>query len=523
MLESIVLATAQKSLPRIIGRYALFDEVAHGGMATVHIGRLMGPVGFSRTVAIKRMHAQYARDPEFVAMFLDEARLVARIRHPNVVQTLDVVALDKEIFLVMEYVLGASLASIFTAVHRNGEVPNIAVLTTVMASVLHGLHAAHEARSERGTPLEIVHRDVSPQNVLVGVDGVPRVLDFGVAKAAHRVQSTQEGQLKGKLSYMAPEQLHGEKVDRRVDIYAAAIVLWEGLTGRKLFAARSEGLLVAAVLGGATISAQELNGAVPSILNEIVMKGLASRPGDRFATAREFALALEQVGSNLPASVIGEWVERLMGAEIGGRALLLGEVEGISDLMDVPRTMPPAAPSRTPSRLEEVSVLQLDFEPEPEREPEAAASSAHGIKAVHSRASAPTLVLDSARPKYRKSVGLLLGCLLACVLGALAYGRSRLNLSGPQQVAIPQATQATQPAVTILAPPRLEATEAASASSHASAISTPTPIAQTRPLPILKTATLAPSGKPAAQKNDACVPPYIFADGIKQIKPGCDR
>ena len=153
---------------RVVGRYALYNAIAAGGMATVHLGRLLGPVGFSRTVAIKRLHAQFASDPEFVSMFLDEARLAARIRHPNVVPTLDVVATGGELFLVMEYVPGESIARLARTLRENHEALPTRILSAIMAGVLHGLHAAHEAKDERGVPLGIVHRDMSPQNVLVG-------------------------------------------------------------------------------------------------------------------------------------------------------------------------------------------------------------------------------------------------------------------------------------------------------------------------------------------------------------------
>src|SRR5277367_6228356 len=219
----------------MLGRYALYEKIASGGMASIHIGRLLGPVGFSRTVAVKRMHAHFSEDPDFVSMFLDEARLAARIQHPNVVPTLDVVATDGETFLVMEYVQGESLARLLRSVRSIMTPADTHVIATIMAGVLHGLHAAHEAKNEQGEPLGIVHRDVSPQNILVGTDGVPRVLDFGVAKAVGRLQTTREGQSKGKLSYMAPEQLHGAGVTRQTDVYAAAVVTWEALTGKRLF------------------------------------------------------------------------------------------------------------------------------------------------------------------------------------------------------------------------------------------------------------------------------------------------
>ena len=169
----------------MLGRYALYEKIASGGMATVHIGRLLGPVGFARTVAIKRLHPQFAEDPEFVSMFLDEARLAARIRHPNVVPTLDVVAIGRRAASSSWSTCRASRsrACIRAASARGERIPP-EMVATIMVGVLHGLHAAHEAKSDRGEPLGIVHRDVSPHNVLVGTDGVARVLDFGVAKAA---------------------------------------------------------------------------------------------------------------------------------------------------------------------------------------------------------------------------------------------------------------------------------------------------------------------------------------------------
>src|SRR5580698_2040686 len=206
--------------PRIVGRYAIYGEIAAGGMATVHFGRLLGPVGFTRTVAIKQLYPHFARDAEFVAMFLDEARLAARIRHPNVIQTIDVVADNGELFLVMDYVESEPVSRLIRLARGMGEPIPLRIATSIVCGALHGLHAAHEATSDRGESLGIVHRDVSPQNILVGIDGVPLVIDFGVAKAIGRAHTTRDGNLKGKVSYMAPEQLEG-RATRRSDIFAA--------------------------------------------------------------------------------------------------------------------------------------------------------------------------------------------------------------------------------------------------------------------------------------------------------------
>src|SRR5262245_60206940 len=182
-------AAAPNAGYRIIGRYALHDAIASGGMATVHLGKLLGAVGFARTVAIKRLHAQFAKDPDFVAMFLDEARIAGRIRHPNVVPILDFVQDDGELLLVMEYVHGESLARLARSWRTStGQGVPVPIALSIMSAALYGLHAAHEATDERGAPLDIVHRDVSPQNILVSHDGVARVVDFGVAKAAGRMQ-----------------------------------------------------------------------------------------------------------------------------------------------------------------------------------------------------------------------------------------------------------------------------------------------------------------------------------------------
>jgi serine/threonine-protein kinase len=310
-------------------------------MATVHLGRLLGPVGFSRTVAIKRLHAQFASDPEFVSMFLDEARLAARIRHPNVVPTLDVVATGGELFLVMEYVPGESIARLSRALRERQQTLPTRILSAVMAGVLHGLHAAHEAKDERGIPLGIVHRDMSPQNVLVGTDGVARVLDFGVAKAAGRMQTTREGQIKGKLSYMPPEQLRGAIVNRQSDIYAAGVMLWELVTGQRLFAGDNEGAIVAKVLegrveaptkvllrgmnGGQTIDDSTLRGL--ESIDSTILRALASEPSDRFATAREMAVEIERKLPPATGSEVADWVEHIAKDVLCSRAAMVAEIE----------------------------------------------------------------------------------------------------------------------------------------------------------------------------------------------------
>lgn len=333
--------------PRTVGRYVLYGELASGGMATVHFGRLSGPVGFSRTVAIKRLHPQYAKDPEFVTMFLDEARLCGRIRHPNVVPTLDVVATEGEIFIVMEYVAGEALSKLLkTAWQKNVPMPP-RVAATILSSVLHGLHAAHQTKDEHGRELGIVHRDVSPQNILVGSDGTSRVLDFGVAKAAGRMQTTRDGQVKGKIAYMPPEQLSGGYVSRQSDIYAASVVLWEALTGRRLFDGETEAMVLVRAIEGKIDLPSTFNRQIDAATDAVVLKGLARDPAARFATAREMALAMEQTIGLASPYEVGEWVESVAADELARRAQSIAEIE--SAAMNATSTSPRIGLSPTPA------------------------------------------------------------------------------------------------------------------------------------------------------------------------------
>jgi eukaryotic-like serine/threonine-protein kinase len=312
---------------RVVGRYALFQEIAAGGMATLHLGRLIGSVGFSRTVAIKRLHPQFAKDPEFVAMFLDEAHLAGRVRHPNVVGTIDVVALNGEVLLVMEYVHGESLARLLWSEAQAGRRVPLRVVSALLTGVLHGLHAAHEATSETGFPLGMVHRDVSPQNILVGQDGIARVLDFGVAKATWRAQTTRDGQVKGKLSYMSPEQLLHHDVDRRADIFAASAVIWEALTGTRLFDAEEPGALIHCILHETVIPPRELRPDVPPALDALVMRGLSRDSEERFASAREMAFALERAVAPATPGEVGIWVEEAARETLERRAKQIERIE----------------------------------------------------------------------------------------------------------------------------------------------------------------------------------------------------
>lgn len=334
-----------------LGRYALYGEIAAGGMATVHLARLLGPVGFARTVAIKRLHPHLAKDPEFVAMFLEEARLAARVRHPNVVPTLDVVSEEGELFLVMEYVAGESLARLVRKAREAGERIPTRYVASIICGALDGLHAAHEAKTEKGAPLGLVHRDVSPQNIHVCTDGVARVLDFGIAKATNRVQETRADQIKGKVAYLSPEQLEKRPVDRRADVYSASVVLWEALTGRRLFTADDVPAIVYSIVHDVVEPPSKIVDGLPEGLDAVVMKGLARDAGERWATARAMAEALEEVLPPVPPREVGEWVEKTAGVALAWRQELVHRVES-----ETSTSMPPPMPSRVQSPVASVEV-----------------------------------------------------------------------------------------------------------------------------------------------------------------------
>jgi serine/threonine-protein kinase len=279
---------------RRLDRFELIAELASGGMATVYLARLSGAGGFQRFVAIKRLHPHLAGDNEFVQMFLDEARLAARLHHPNVVPILEIGESPQGYYLVMEYVEGDTLARILARSAQAGRMLSPKVSMRICLDTLMGLHVAHELKDDDGQPLNIVHRDVSPQNILIGMDGSARITDFGVARAATRLSTTRTGQLKGKLAYMAPEQARGGAVDRRADLFAMGIVLWECLAQKRLFKGEGEADTLNRVLYEPIPSLRQANPDVPPALEAVVMKALERDRDKRWSDASELGDAVEK-------------------------------------------------------------------------------------------------------------------------------------------------------------------------------------------------------------------------------------
>ena len=312
------LVTRRIELPLTLGRYQLVAELARGGMATVYLARMVGKAGFERLMAVKVMHPHLSSDPSFTAMFIDEARLAARIRHPNVIDVYDVDALGGELLIVMGYVEGISLARMIRALDGEESKLPIGFALRVMHETLLGLHAAHELSDASGQLLNLVHRDVSPHNLLVGTDGITRVADFGVAKARGRITTTADDVVKGKLRYLAPEQLTHGQLDRRVDVFAAGAVLWEALVGRVLFKADSEAETISMVLSGTIPRPSSLRRDIPPLLDDMVMTALERDPQKRFQTAADFADAIEATfGQELFTSRrVGKLVTEVAGARL---------------------------------------------------------------------------------------------------------------------------------------------------------------------------------------------------------------
>lgn len=301
-----------------LGRYEILFRLAAGGMAEVFVARQRGEGGFERPVAIKRMLAHLAEDERFVAMFLDEAKLAACIGSPHVVQTLDVGLDDAGApFIVMDLVIGLTLAqSLRAASAQKTQIP-VQVACEILAQAAEGLHDAHEAVTPTGMPLEIVHRDVSPQNVLIGVDGRARISDFGVARALARLTKTSTGEFKGKLSYFSPEQAEGKELDRRSDVFSLGIVAWETFVGARLFKSDNPLSVLDAIRNQQIPLVSELRQGIPDGVAAVVAHALERDVSKRTQSASDFARALrraaEDAGLSADTRMVGTFIKEISG------------------------------------------------------------------------------------------------------------------------------------------------------------------------------------------------------------------
>jgi serine/threonine-protein kinase len=337
---------------RFLGRYELIGELARGGMGTVFLARHAGEAGFQRMFAIKVLHQHLEEEATFVDMLRDEARIAARLHHPNVVAIVDLGSHGRQHYVVMDYVEGPSFATLWK---RSSDTRPLALMLSIVIDTLDGLHAAHTLKDEEGADLQLVHRDVSPQNILVGVDGIARITDFGIAKAESRIGSTQPGMRKGKLQFMSPEQVKDETpVDRRTDVWAMGVVLWSMLASEHLFRAENDAATVHNILVKPIPKPSETKAKPPAMFDDIVLRALARNPDERFSSALEMADALRVVaheqGMMGSRQQVASWVESTFSEELERRRQAIRDVvrkrTDNSDLMDYSQvTVLPSLPS----------------------------------------------------------------------------------------------------------------------------------------------------------------------------------
>ncbi len=299
-------------------KYEKVGELASGGMATVYFGRARGVGGFERRVAIKEMHAHLAKEGEFIRMFFDEARLASRIHHPNVVATLDMSERGGVFALILEYVEGPTLQQIMKYLADRGGFMPLDIALRIFLDILAGLHAAHELINDDGRPLNLVHRDVSPQNMLVGTEGITKITDFGIARAESRLSNTRTGSVKGKVPYMSPEQVKSLPIDRRTDVYAAGVILWEMLTSQRLVQGETDVAMIYQVTDREPTPPKDWNPMVPDPIAKECLRALEKRVENRFSTAAQLMEALEVAAHE---SQIEPATPRAVGAYVRGLGL----------------------------------------------------------------------------------------------------------------------------------------------------------------------------------------------------------
>lgn len=434
-----------------LGPYRLCLELASGGMASVYLARREDQAVVNRCVALKRIHPHLANDPAFVEMFWDEARIASLIQHPNVCNVVDFDCVDGEYYLAMEFLVGESLSAVFRAMvhhtHDKSRAPSRAALVAkIVADACEGLHAAHELRGPSGQPLGVVHRDVSPENLFVTYGGVVKVVDFGVARAVDQRHLTMPGMIKGKLAYMSPEVLRGALPDRRADVWGMGVVLWELLTGARLFHRGTDVETLTTIAEVRVPPPSQLTTDVPPDFDEIVRKALAPDPDARYATARDLAkdltLALARRGDAVGLAELSEWMEELFPAGAACKRRLLemavpGPMDSPHSRITVPdigesrptTIRPPRADPRSSRTRTGSTGIHSCSEP-PTTVPSEDAGEPPAMTV--SPTSAPTTTLPERRSK-RRFLGSARGVALAAALCALP---TALALLAPGTVSV---------------------------------------------------------------------------------------
>lgn len=439
--------------PRQFGKYVLIRKLAEGGMAEIFLAKQTGAEGFERDVVIKCMLDHFTKYPDFIAMFLDEARLAARLHHPNIVQITDLGVADNRYFICMEYLAGEDLDAVIAAAHYRGEGIPIPIAARIMLSVLEGLEFAH-GYQEQGRLVGLVHRDISPSNIFVTYQGTVKVLDFGIAKASSRMTQTQPGLLKGKWGYMSPEQARGEQIDARSDLFSVGITFHELLTARRVFERDNEIGVLLALMDQPIPPPSQRRADIPPALDQIVMKALERRPQERYASAAEMRADLEEFLRGTPS--------------IPGVTQLAQYMQGLFGPAEVERK------TKIPS-LTELAALKVEPQPQEDsvgyEKTVVRPSDPVGVPALKTdRMAAPAINAPAPQaPARSQGLSMAVGALGALLLVALGGGTAWYFL--------PRA--APPPTVIVTTPPPPPAPVATPAPPTAPAPTpTPPPVAQ---------------------------------------------
>jgi serine/threonine-protein kinase len=490
---------AQESLSSVgplarYGRYEALFRIAAGGMAEVYAARIVGEGGFEKMVALKRMLPTLADDDKFVDMFLDEGRVAANISSPHVVQTLDLGRADDDsLYLVMELVVGVSLSALIRRLAQDQLMLPVGVAAEILAQAAQGLHDAHEARTVYGEPLGIVHRDVSPQNVLVDVSGRARITDFGVARALQRITHTQSGEVKGKLAYFAPEQARAKDLDRRADVFALGIVAWETLTSRRLFAGNNPAETLTRLMDMPIPRVDEVRPEIPAALADAVAQALERDLERRTPSALAFAEAIRRSGAVAPPSEVSAFVRAH-----GGESLMRLE-EGL-------RAQSPSSPSARSVRSRTRSVAPAEDATlvTPSTPMHVGEDGRSGVRPM--AAEPPPAPLPAAAPSAPSRGGVPLPLVIGIVLavaglaggGALLLGSSSSNDPAPPT---PTATAPAPAPTPTPAPAPAEAAPSAPEAAPAPVVAAPgEPEPPSSPTP-------APTGAPAGRSPRTAASP----------------
>src|SRR5262245_26141481 len=312
------MSALKKPVP--FGKYYLLERINVGGMAEVFKAKTFGVEGFERLLAVKRILPNIAEDEEFIAMFIDEAKIAVQLQHANIAQIFDLGKVEDSFFIALEHVNGKDLRSIFDRLRGKGEVMPIQQACHIMMQVCEGLDYAHNKRDAQGRELHLVHRDISPQNVLIGYEGEVKLIDFGIAKAAGKASKTQAGILKGKFGYMSPEQVRGLPIDRRSAIFAVGIVPYQLLTNERLCVGESDFATLEKVRNVEIMPPSSYNKKIPDQLEKIVMRALAKDPEDRYQNAIDLHDDLQSflytIGEFYSRKDLAAWMKKVFSVEI---------------------------------------------------------------------------------------------------------------------------------------------------------------------------------------------------------------